>query len=159
MRRVFLQKAAATNNSGRSLHKAFLLVTGGLALLGAIPFTCLSLFGQPLSIWLLGERWLTAGRFLEIIAPWMFMIWVTAPSNPIFVVLRRQKLWLLVQTILTLLRLGAFGLAFVIAAGPEWTLQAFVMVTVVGNIVTILMAFMLISQRVTERPDPIAHKL
>ena len=146
MRRVFLQKAAAVHNRGDSLQKAFLLTTGGLALLGVGPLICLWAFGQPMLGWLLGARWLEAGRYLEIMAPWMFMIWVTAPSNPIFVVLRQQKFWLSLQTTLTVLRLAAFGLAYFLAAGPEWTLHAFVYVTVLGNLVTISIALMLISR-------------
>lgn len=153
MRRVFLQKAAAVNNSGRSLRKAFLLSTGALALFGAVPFGGLWLVGQPLAAWLLGERWLEAGRYLEIIAPWLFMLWVTAPSNPIFVVLRKQKLWLFLQIATTVLRLGAFGLAYVLAAGPTWTLQAFVIATVGSNVATILVALLLISQRAASYPD------
>jgi O-antigen/teichoic acid export membrane protein len=152
MRRVFLQKAAAINNRGASLRKAFLLATGGLAILGVIPLMCLSMFGQPMLVWLLGDRWLDAGRYLEIIAPWMFMIWVTAPANPVFVVLRKQKYWLSLQTWLTILRLGAFGLAYFLAAGPEWTLQAFVIVTVLGNLFTISVALTMILRSSAIRP-------
>jgi O-antigen/teichoic acid export membrane protein len=144
MRRVFLQKAASIHNRGGSLRKAFLLSTGGLAVLGAIPLACLSMFGEPILRWLLGDRWIEAGRYLEIIAPWMFMIWVTATSNPVFVTLRKQKLWLSLQTSLTILRLGAFGVAYALAASPEWTLHAFVIVTVLGNLFTIGIALSLI---------------
>jgi hypothetical protein len=58
------------------------------------------------------------------------------------------------QVWLTLLRLGAFGLAYLYSAGPEWTLQAFVLATVAGNVFTIGMAFMLISRHSTSRPPP-----
>jgi O-antigen/teichoic acid export membrane protein len=146
LRRVFLRKAAAIVNRGGSLRKAFLLATGGLALLGLVPLVVLSLFGQPLLGWLLGARWLEAGRYLEIIAPWMFIIWVTAPANPVFVVLRRQKFWLVLQSTITVLRLAIFGVAYLIAAGPVWTLRAYVTVTVVYNTVTILIALALTSR-------------
>lgn len=146
VRRVFLQKAASIRNREGSLRKAFVLTTGSLALLGVVPLVILTLFGQPLLGWLLGERWLEAGRFLEIIAPWMFMIWVTAPSNPVFVVLRQQKFWLLLQSSLTLLRLAAFGLGYMMAASAAWTLQAFVVATVAGNLVTITLAFIFTSR-------------
>jgi lipopolysaccharide exporter len=155
-RRVFLQKAAEVHNRGKSLRKAFLLTTGVLALLGAVPFGTLWLFGQPLLGWLLGERWLEAGRYLEIMSPWLLMVWVTAPANPVFIVLRKQAVWLTMQVCLTLLRLMAFGLAYLYSAGPEWTLQAFVVATVLGNIFTIGVTIMLISKHSTSRPpaDP-----
>jgi O-antigen/teichoic acid export membrane protein len=144
IRRVFLQKAAEINNLGRNLRKAFLLTTGGLALLGVVPFGCLWAFGQPLLEWLLGERWSVAGHYLEVMAPWLLMLWVTAPSNPVFIVLRRQKVWLVMQVCLTFLRLGAFGLAYILSAGPELTLQYFVIATVIGSVLTIVAALMLI---------------
>jgi len=145
MRKVFLQKAAEIKNSGRSLRKAFLLATGGLALLGLLPFVCVWFFGQPLLTWLLGVRWLEAGRYLEIMAPWLFMAWMIAPTNSIFIVLRKQRSFLVLQTVLTALKLIAFGVAFAIGAGSEWTLQAFVLVTVIGQLTTIAVALSLIS--------------
>lgn len=152
VRRVFLQKAAAINNRNASLSKAFFLATGGLAVAGILPFGCLWFFGQPLLEWLLGERWHDAGRYLEIMAPWLLMLWITAPSNPVFVVLRKQHVWLTMQVWLTFLRLAAFGLAYVWSAGPEWALQAFVVATVAGNLVTIGVAGLLISRDATNHP-------
>jgi lipopolysaccharide exporter len=152
MRQVFRQKAAAVHNSGRSLKRAFLFATGGLALLGLIPFSALWLIGEQLAQWILGPRWLGAGAYLEIIALWLYMIWVMAPCNAIFVVLRRQKLWLTVQTLLTVLRFGAFGVSYAIGAGPEWTLRAFVYATVAGHIVTMMNTLWIISQEQTREP-------
>jgi len=153
MRRVFLQKVAAMHSRGDSLRRAFLITTGGLALLGIVPLICLTMFGEPLLGWLLGERWLEAGRYLEIMAPWMFMIWVTVPANPVFVVTRKQKFWLALQTSLTVFRLSAFGLAFFLLAGPEWALHAFVLATIAGNVLTISIALMLISKQSAIQPD------
>ena len=143
VRRVFLQKAAEINNRGKGLTFAFLMLTGGLALLGVIPLAALWFFGEPLCTWLLGDRWTQAGLYLEIISPWLFMLLVSAPANPIFVVLRKQSLWLRLQITLTILRLGTFGLAYIVGAGPEWTLGAFVAATVVGNLSVIGIALIL----------------
>ena len=138
VRRVFLQKAATVNNSGRPLSRAFLVTLSGLAALGVGPAAIIWFYGEPIVAWLLGGNWSNAGRFMEIVAPWMFMLWITSPCNAIFVVLRRQSLWLALQSTLTILRLGAFGVAYTIGAGVEWTLAAFVVATVIGNLVTIL---------------------
>ena len=153
VRRVFLQKAAAIRNRGGNLRKAYVLTTGTLAVLGLLPLFVIMSFGQPVLGWLLGERWLEAGRYVEVVAPWMFMLWVTAPANPVFVVLRKQKFWLFLQTWITLLRLGAFGIAFAVGAAAEQTLQLFVGATVLGNLVTISVAYTLISRHAA---DPVA---
>lgn len=146
VRRVFLQKAAEINNRGRSMRLAFLLSTGALALVGAIPLVVLWFFGEPLVTWLLGERWAQGGRFLEIVAPWLYMIWITAPSNSVFVVLRKQRAWLTLQATVTALRMATFGLAYALAAGPEWTVGAFVTATVIGNLIIIATAVLFIAR-------------
>jgi O-antigen/teichoic acid export membrane protein len=147
IRRVFLQKVAAISNRGGSLRKAYLLATGGLVMAGIGPLLILSFFGQPILGWLLGDRWLEAGRYLEIMAPWMFMIWVMAPTNPVFVVLRKQKLWLMLTILHTFFRLGAFGLAEFIDADVYWTLRAYVFTTIMGNVLTAAVALSLIAKQ------------
>jgi O-antigen/teichoic acid export membrane protein len=146
VRRVFMQKAAEIKNQGRSLVFAYLTTTGTLAIMGSVPLTVLWFFGQPLAILLLGDEWTEAGRYLEIISPWLFALWVTAPANPIFVVLRKQKLWLGMQFGATVVRLSMFGLSYFVGAGPEWTLQAFVIATLVGHLIIILTATLLVKQ-------------
>jgi len=145
MRQVFFQRAARIHQSGRSLKSAFLLSTGGLALFGAVPCAVLWVYGQQLLTWVLGARWFEAGRYLEIIAPWLFILWVAAPCHPVIIVLRRQRFLLSLEAVLTLLRLGSFGLAYAVGAEPKWALQAFVSVTVLGNLVMILAVLALVS--------------
>lgn len=144
MRRVFLQKVASITNQNRSLMKAFSLSLIGLALVGFLPFITLYLFGQEILGWLLGDEWIEAGRFLEITAPWLLSIWISVPCNPIFVVLRRQKLWLIMTSTLTVLRLAAFGIASLLDSDPAKTLHLFVLATIFGHSITIVVAYSLI---------------
>ena len=146
-----MQKAAGINNRGGSLNKAFGLVTGGLAAAGAIPFAILWLYGQPLLTLLLGEQWLVAGHYLEIMAPWLLSVWVAAPCNAIFVVLRVQGFFLVRQTTLTAARIIAFALTYFLTADPEWTLRSFALVAVVANLLTIIHAFRVIARHAEER--------
>lgn len=144
VRRVFLQKAADINNRGRSLEFAFLMATGGLALLGIIPLLVLWFFGETITVLLLGEKWAGTGRYLEIMSPWLFTLWASVPANPIFIVLRKQRLWLTMQVTATTVRLATFGLSYILKASPELTLGAFVTATVMGNVFVILAAWFLI---------------
>lgn len=143
MRRVFLQKAAQITHQGRNLRRAYILSVTGLAVLAALPCAILWMFGQEICGFVLGDRWTDAGRYLEIMAPWLFALWVESPSNPVFVVLRKQKFWLSLQITLTVLRLAAFGVAYLLTFGPEQTLQAFVVASVLGNSATILTSIIL----------------
>jgi O-antigen/teichoic acid export membrane protein len=146
VRRVFLQKAAEIRNRHGNLRKAYALSVSAMAAIGAGPFACLWYFGEPLSTWILGDNWLEAGRFLEIIAPWLFVSWSAAPCNAIFVVLRKQKFWLLLTIITTILRLLTFGFAYAVSASPEWTLTAYAIVSTIGSSTNIALAFVLVSQ-------------
>jgi O-antigen/teichoic acid export membrane protein len=152
VRRVFLQKAAEIENQGRTLRKAFLLSIGVLFALGAAPFAVLWAHGQTLAAWILGNEWLAAGRFLEIIAPWLFMVWISAPCNAIFVVLRKQKLWLSLTIAITTFRLSSFAISYLVSAGPEWTLQAFAIASILGNIFTIGTTLILVLQHGDSAP-------
>jgi O-antigen/teichoic acid export membrane protein len=146
VRRVFMQRAAAIHNDGRSLRRSFLLTTFGLLALGAPPCVAIWLFGQPLLTWILGARWGVAGHYLEIIAPWVLMAWVTAPCNSVFIVLRRQDRWLTQQIMTTVLRMGAFVVGYGLRLGPESTLQLFVLFTVLSFVVMIVSAYRLTAQ-------------
>ena len=143
VRRVFLQKAAAIHNDGRSLRRSFLLTAAGLLLIGAVPCAAIWMYGEPVLGWLLGARWLSAGRILEIIAPWILTVWVTAPCNAIFIVLRKQSHWLVQQSIVTVVRLSAFGIGYSLELGAERTLGLFVLFAVIGNLATIAFALRL----------------
>jgi O-antigen/teichoic acid export membrane protein len=144
VRRVFLQKAASIYNEGRSLGKAYLLSTGGLFLAGLPVLFVLWNLGQPLATWFLGDRWFEAGRYIEIAAPWFFMVLVMAPCKSVYVVLRKQRLYLAVQIVHTFFRISAFGVAWLMSFGPEETLQGFVLMTVLGNLVTMSVALFLV---------------
>lgn len=141
VRRVFLQKAAEVRQRGRSLRKAFFLTTGGLLLLGAPPFTILGLFGGPVTAFVLGEPWRSAGEFLEVMAPWLLSVWLVSPCNAVFIVLRRQRLWLFGQILLTAIKLLAFVLAYTLAFSALDALKAFVFASTLGNAGLVLLTW------------------
>ena len=138
VRRVFLQRAADIMTRHGRLRSAYFLSSGGLALLGLIPFGTLFLFGEPILETVLGDRWATAGRYMEIMAPWLFTMWCTAPSHPILIVLREQRFWLILQGVFTVIRLLALYLAYRYGAGPETALSAFVAASALGDATTAL---------------------
>jgi O-antigen/teichoic acid export membrane protein len=152
IRRVFLQKAATIHNRGGNLRKAFRLVIAGLAATGLVPFTILWLYGQPLLVLLLGEQWLVAGHYLEIMAPWLFSVWTAAPCNAIFVVLRAQKFFLARQTALTIARIVVLAATYLLTGDPEWTLWSFAIVAIVTNFLTIVHALRIIARDSRQHP-------
>jgi hypothetical protein len=75
------------------------------------------------------------------------MVWISAPCNAIFIVLRKQKFWLTLTTVITTFRLGSFALSYSLSAGQEWTLQAFVIASMIGNALTLGTTFALVQRQ------------
>lgn len=144
VRRVYLQRAAELRNRGRPLLGMLTRTTVILALLGVVPFGILWLYGEQLLTVLLGKRWAGAGHFVEILTPWLYMIWNTIPSAALMVVLRKQALWLRIQLGGTVIRLGVFLVAYLVSATPEDTLMAFVALSVLGQAGIIVATFRLV---------------
>jgi O-antigen/teichoic acid export membrane protein len=143
VRRVFLQRAARIHNEGRSLRRSLGLITLGLFAIGAVPALVLWLYGQPVLAFLLGSKWLGAGHFVELIAPWALSAWISAPSNAIFIVMRQQRLWLWLQVATTAVRLSAFPVGFALGFDADRTLAVFVSSSVAVNLLLIAISFRL----------------
>ena len=147
IRKVFLQKSAEITNRRGDLRRAFLLTVAVLAAIGAIPALFLAYLGEVLLVWLLGSPWTTAGEYIQIMAYFLFMHWVAAPTGPVFIVLRRQDLWLRLQTAMTTLRVGALVIAYLLGADATWALKAFVLATVIGYSAEIVLALIVLAMR------------
>jgi O-antigen/teichoic acid export membrane protein len=147
IRRVFLQKAANIHNRGGTLRRSFVLTSLALVGLGAIPALAIGLYGQPILGWLLGPKWLDAGRFIEIMAPWVLSAWAAAPCNALFIVLRRQRLWLSLLVWTTVLRIGSFLLGHALGFGPEAMLELFVAASVAVHVLLMFISYRLAGLR------------
>jgi O-antigen/teichoic acid export membrane protein len=127
---VMLQKASEVRNQGGSMRTLYLKALAGLAVTGIAPFALLWAFGAWVISFVLGESWADAGRYVEILVPWYFATWVGALVPPFMVALRRQDLWLVMQVLVLVCRVGAFAYCFWIDASVETVLQAFAWVNV-----------------------------
>jgi lipopolysaccharide exporter len=147
VRRVFLQKAASIHNQGGTLRRSLALTSLGLFAMGALPALVLWLYGQPLLGWLLGPKWFEAGRYLEIISPWVLSAWTTAPCNALFIVLRRQRFWLSLLVWTTALRIGSFVVGHALGLGPEAMLGLFVAASVGVHLLLLLISYQIAGRR------------
>ncbi len=147
VRRVFLQRAARIHNRGDTLRRSFVLTTLGLLVFGTLPALALWMYGEPFLGWLLGPKWFDAGRYLEIIAPWVLSTWASAPCNGVFIVLRKQRLWLILLVVTTVVRVSSFAAGGALGLGAEDTLRLFV-----GSSVASHALVMALSYHFTGRP-------
>ena len=84
------------------------------------------------------------GHFSEILAPWFYSIWVVIPSSALFVIYRKQKLWLAIQVFLSIMLMGVFIMAYFLKLSPDKTLAGFVTISVIVNIGVIYIVYRLV---------------
>jgi O-antigen/teichoic acid export membrane protein len=133
MHRVVYQRLAEIASNNRPLMRPYWMLCGGLFLLGVIPTIVIVLFGPQLLELLLGPKWPEAGRYLQLVAPWLLTILVSVPVSPTLNVIRRQELWLQLQTASFALRLLVFVGAYMFGASALMAVGAFVTAVVCIN--------------------------
>ncbi len=99
---VFQDRAGQDYRDRGNCINVYLNTLKTLALLSFLPFLGLHLFGSDLVKLLLGEQWIFAGEYAEILAPMLFVAFISSPlSYVLFFSKRGQQLNLLCQLILS----------------------------------------------------------
>ncbi|MEM7082660.1 MAG: oligosaccharide flippase family protein [Pseudomonadota bacterium] len=133
-RGVFLQKVSAMHNDRLPLRGTYLKTMLVMLVLGIGPAFVLYGWGQELLTFVLGSDWREAGVFAEILAPLLLSFWITSPAAMLLITLRRQNYWLAVQATIAVLQVGVFAYAHATGQSASWTLQVFVLVQIVVNV-------------------------
>lgn len=103
---VFFQRAAAAKFEGTLPQIAEDTVLN-LAKIGALPILLLAMTGKELFIVIFGQSWAEAGVYAQILAPWIFLVFLTSPISTVFSILEKQGNFLLFNIFLFLTRAGA----------------------------------------------------
>jgi O-antigen/teichoic acid export membrane protein len=140
VRRVYIQQIATMRNRGIPVRQMLLKTTIGLFLVGVLPFSLIILFGEPLAGWILGTKWTTAGRYATVIAPGIWMMFLTPPASATFTVFRKQAILLQLQIVRIFTRIAIFGAVYLFSLGPEKALRMFMIMNVILGGLTIFIA-------------------
>lgn len=103
---VFFQRAARAKyegNLGILVEKMTFLLT----IISIYPILLLFLFGKELFGIIFGIQWGEAGLYAEILAPWIFIVFITSPISTLFSILEKQSNSLLINIILVISRAGS----------------------------------------------------
>jgi lipopolysaccharide exporter len=103
---VFFQKASEHMNRTGSVREIVSEVHGRLISIGVFPFLVLMVTGQEIFSFVLGVEWSEAGLYAMILAPWIFLVFVSSPMASIFSVLERQGVGLSFNILLLGSRFG-----------------------------------------------------
>ena len=111
---VFLQHASVAKDNDR-LSTLVEDTCSILLIISILPFILLSLIGGDLFAIVFGSQWKDAGIFVQILAPWALIWFITSPLTTISIVLEKQEINLIYNIIILITRLislligGLFG--------------------------------------------------
>lgn len=87
---VFFQRGALAKNVG-NLSEIAENVFNKLVIIGIFPFILLMVVAPELFGFAFGEKWIEAGKYLQILAPWVAVGFVTSPVSSLISILERQE--------------------------------------------------------------------
>jgi len=123
---VLLEKIMGKRQGEQPIVNSLLVVAIGLAATGAPVFILLFLFGEEAFAWFLGAKWASAGRFVEILSPYLYAVWIGSFTATIFETLRLNKLRLKIHTGNLVVRVAIFLYCGLAGLDIERTLWVFV---------------------------------
>lgn len=116
---VFFQRAAEVHAGQSGLGYIVSTVYRRLVSISILPAIVLAIAGKELFVFVFGASWAEAGVYAQILAPWMFFLFISSPLSQIFAILERQELAFGVHAVILLTRIlaltigGAFRNAYV----------------------------------------------
>lgn len=102
VRKVFFQRSAALLAEGQVgvLRRQFGGLNKKMALGALPPFLLLFFYSDSLIPFVLGDKWLHSGRYVQYLSPWLYVWFLTPASMAMLVALRKQAFLFYFQNIL-----------------------------------------------------------
>lgn len=106
---VFLQRAATAHADG-SLALLVKTLFQKLLVSCALPCLILAIVGKDVFVLVFGAKWSEAGVYVQMLAPWALIWFLSSPLSSLYYVLGRQREEMLIQATIFLSRLVALGI-------------------------------------------------
>lgn len=110
MGQVFFNRCSRLYAEHKALFPMLKRTTLQLFLISIIPFSIVFFFGEDLFLWVFGAEWGLSGRISQLLAPWLMINFVASPISTIPMVVEKQKAFLWVGGIGSILQVSAFGI-------------------------------------------------
>jgi O-antigen/teichoic acid export membrane protein len=78
---VFSQRMIERANQGLSIHKHVKEVISKMILAGIVPFILIGIAAPWIFALIFGKDWYTAGKYLQVMMPWLFTLYLAAPFS------------------------------------------------------------------------------
>lgn len=103
---VFFPEATAKNRQG-NLGEITLRIFRQLVSLGMVPIVLLTIVAPDLFSIVFGSRWVVAGEYIRWLSLWIFFQFLSSPISTVYMVLEKQKEFLVFNIVLIISRLLA----------------------------------------------------
>lgn len=138
---VFYPKISEFAIQGKSLKPLIFKSTLSLAILGVLPFFSIILVGPKIFGFVFGEEWGLAGEYARWMSFWMFSDFIKTPSSYAIIVLKQQRLMLVLHLFTLTLRVIALSFGFLVYNSALVAIIGFAMIGLLHNILSVLLAF------------------
>jgi len=105
---VFYQEAAERFRNGGINRQYLKRSMGFLLFLGVVIFVPVVLLSEWAIMFLFGAKWMQCALVIKVISPWLFLVFVVSPFSGLFQILGHQRIYLLSNLVLFLLRILVF---------------------------------------------------
>ncbi len=106
---VLSQKIIAEHNKGKNILTPLKELVNKLFWVGIGPFTLLALMAPSLFNIVFTQQYAMAGTFVQILSPWLFMVYLTSPLSFIPELFFKQKKAMIIDMVYLGLRFGALA--------------------------------------------------
>ena len=111
---VFYQKACTIRaNNGKEISSK---VYVNLFAMGFLPFAFITMYGKELFTVVFGAQWETAGSYAQMLSIWTLFMFIARPLSTTIAVYELQKIGLVLQIILFVLRIGSVVIGGVVGS-------------------------------------------
>lgn len=104
---VFLQESSIVATEQEELKKLTLKTFIKLFYLGLLPLSTIGIFGDYLFSFVFGKEWIIAGEYAQLMAIWIFLVFVGSPISTLLTTLEKQKESLVFNFSITIIRIIA----------------------------------------------------
>jgi O-antigen/teichoic acid export membrane protein len=137
---VYFQKSASQRANDSLIADGLLKIMLILFVLGIIPFLLLAIYAVEVFSFVFGEMWQVAGFYTQIMTPWFFLIFLSAPAGIVYEVCRRQRQKLVITFLSAVASISVMGWFYHQGESAAVVIGAFVAVNSLLSIVQILLA-------------------
>src|SRR5690606_36207070 len=82
----------------------------------------LTLWGQPIFRFVFGAEWEYSGFLAQLISPWLFLVMLGSPLSAIMIAMEKQKVSMIFNILLLILRIASLLIGGLIFKNMEWTI-------------------------------------